>query len=279
MTRTTHTRMALTSIAMVLAWAVALSPAALMPVQEDFDDDPTGNAAPAEQGDSWTESDDADWSVVDSGGGDHAYRGSVTNSSSGYGNVQKRSALPVDGVSGGEFTITSEFTLVSLATSDGDDRPRTSLAMLCDAADFSSPFVQATFFFLDEFNDHTGKIQLAEVDGGNTIVRSTDALAVNVGTTYSWTVSGSYYPGQPGSLLNLQASLSDGADTITAEMVNATYDSSSARYFGFQDDISRDGGSEPTTLRVDHHTFNLVPEPGTLCLFGLGMLGWLKRRR
>lgn len=258
----------------VFAWTAAWSHAAVMPISEGFDDDPVGNTAPAEQGDSWIESPDADWSVMDSGGEDHVYRGIVVNNSTGYQNVQSRSALPVTDVVGGEFSVTSEFTLADLVTSDEDDRLRTSLAMLCDNSDFTGAVVQATFFFLDEFNNYTGQVQLAEVDGSNTIVRSGDALTVSVGTTYSWTVTGSY----AGGLLNVHASLTDGTDTVAAEIVDATYTASSAQYFGFQDDISRQGGSSPTTLAVDHDDYTVVPEPATLSLIAAVGLVFLRKR-
>ena len=270
--------------------AVAMIPvaqAAIIPLDEDFDDD--AGAPPTTQGDDWTQTLDngtgsAAWSIVDTGGGDNVYRASLSDSDDNFDNTIAGSSIAVTNLAGTQFTITSSFSFNDLVNSTGQDRLRLNVVLFSSDAALSGNRMEVTFFAVDEFTPtNEGTIRIADVDGSNEFSSlSSGTLSAATGADYTWTITGSYaVPGDQTSDLTINAQLTDGTTTISTSFTDDDGTILAGDYIGFKNLLNHTDDEASFSAEIDHETLNIVPEPATLALLGLGgavMLGGRRRR-
>ena len=149
-----------TAAALILGLtAGAASAAVIFPVNEDFDDDPVGSAAPTTQGEAWLETTESTgitdgWEVVDpASDGNHKYRGtSQTDDGNSWDDKKSFASLEQTGLAGNRLEFSFDFDLIGSTASSAAGRNIIYANLLADTAGSSGAIV---FFFVEEVDTPT----------------------------------------------------------------------------------------------------------------------------
>ena len=251
---------------------------ATMPFHETFDDDalgnPIGSPPPITQGEVWSELFDDDWRVESDGAG-RDDRGTLIATPLLSRNVYGL-APEVPGAPGSNFTTSVDFEIESLTTESDSDMVAISLRSLYG---FGTTY-RATYRMVDD-GDPTRheRLLLYRTDDlpGRGVSTNTLAPVADGSVTYSLSLKANYaIPGDPTSLLMLDAMLTDGITVLTASLTDPTPLQDSA--FGLVL-IAAAGHGGTAGITADFDNFEITPEPASVTLLLVGVLGVIRRRR
>jgi len=214
---------------------------------------------------------------------------------SNYNNSETASSasIPVPGIAGTNFTITTQFTVAAASTAPiGTGVNTIGFGALGGNATFSGDTVPNAFYLADfSFASgptapaiDTGRLRILSLGDGagftgvNTSSNfdgATTGFAIQKGVTYTLRLTGTY----AGSTLNLALGLFDAAGTTQIGTSATATDTSplTGTNFGY-----RERTATTTVLDVSYDNLSIVPEPSSALLVGLagfGLIGIRRRRR
>jgi hypothetical protein len=202
-------------------------------------------------------------------------------------------SIPVAGIAGTNFTITTQFTVASASTAPVNTGVNTiGFGALGGNATFSGDTAPNAYYLADY--SYTGGptatpgdigrlriLSLGDTSGFtatnslNNLDGATTGFAIQKDVTYTLKLTGTY----TGSTLNLALGLFDAAGTTQIGTSATAIDTSPlvGSNFGY-----RERTGTTTTLDVSYDNFSVVPEPSAALLAGvtgLGLIGIRRRSR
>lgn len=264
MLRSTKTT-ALVALAAAVLPATLAHAAVMAPYTETFNDGVADMFASTTQGSATATS---GFSVVD-----NEYRMDLTKSSQTAGNAEGLAGIEVSNLgsaTNADFTYTTQGTLDAPASGTTDTLSRFGVRFLADSAtgDANSYFVDVRL--------SDGVVRLIEFTGSSAAsvgtVTGSPLGTVTAGETLDFTVAATYAGSTPTFAINV----SDG--TSTANIAFTDTSARTGQFFGYRGSTTS-GSSTGTRLQVDYDNFQIIPEPASLALLGLGGLMLLPRRQ
>lgn len=242
---------------LVLACSSTLARAAVVtPYGNDFDSTAVG-ASPSD----FTAS-GGTWSVTGAGA-DHAYQITANTSTAMTSGVQVSDL----GATLKDFILTSTFTITDLSNATSST---IGFGALSNFVNFANNYYLADI-------SQAGAIRLVYFEGGaaqsngyggfnaGTATNLSSSLLAN--TEYTMTLTGTY----TGASLALTFTVTDGINTASIAAVDTSAISAAgSNYFGYR---MRQNGTGGDAFTVELDNFSIVPEPASLPLLGLGLLG------
>lgn len=255
------------------ATVVAANAAVTFPYLENFDGLQTGSG-------DFTLSTGGAWTLFDSGvGGNKLFQNSILSTG---GAMSSTASINFSGFLGGstaqDFLISTEF---KLDLADTKSSITIGFGALGSTSTFgggsSAPYYLADLVVADG-GAALGRLRILEVAGSNdTFAQKVSTVALNWEDTYRLTLQGTYVGGALNMSLTLVNLTTPDPETGSAiDTISGTDPTPlTGTHFGYR---NRTNDAGEVQVKFDNFTV-AVPEPSTVGLLGLGVVGLLARRR